>query len=453
MRVCIQQSLGTGYPRCLLPKWHGAFRSSHPPFSPVCRPTLQSQRHPSITRRAAMSSSPLLGTTLPMAARYKPEQFYPANIGEVFNGRYQALCKIGYGTTSTVWLARDLQTSEGPSAYVSLKIYTNGYVRGDELAVLQHINTVSAETTHPGHQDIRKLLASFEIKGPHGVHMCLVQQALGMSLHGLLQFIPTRSLSLELLKPFLRQCLFGLDFLHTTAGIIHTVNGGSDLQPKNLLFPVDSPLVFSDLEEDEIKNPSARKVLSDRVIYQTKELPRPRRGFPLICDFGEARFMNKDGHPHTDDIMPDLLRPPEVVMRMAWDEKVDIWSIAPLTWHLVSPRPLFDRRNPETGEPDDRFMIAHLGALLGPPPPEFRRRSAVCQSFWDENGKWTDAVPMPELTLEDLSTGIIGENKAGYLQFLRRILRWLPEERPTVRELIVDPWLMEVLERKKAAGG
>ncbi|EFW13402.1 hypothetical protein D8B26_000006 [Coccidioides posadasii str. Silveira] len=397
MRVCIQRSLGTGYPRCLLPKWHGAFRSSHPPFSPVCRPTLQSQRHPSIARRAAMSSSPLLGTTLPMAARsfptsgfeqldptdpieeellpgYKPEQFYPANIGEVFNGRYQALCKIGYGTTSTVWLARDLQTSEGPSAYVSLKIYTNGYVRGDELAVLQHINTVSAETTHPGHQDIRKLLASFEIKGPHGVHMCLVQQALGVSLHGLLQFIPTRSLSLELLKPFLRQCLFGLDFLQTTAGIIHT-----DLQPKNLLFPVDSPLIFSDLEEDEIKNPSARKVLSDRV-------------------------------------------------------------------------PLFDRRNPETGEPDDRFMIAHLGALLGPPPPEFRRRSAVCQSFWDENGKWTDAVPMPELTLEDLSTGIIGENKAGYLQFLRRILRWLPEERPTGRELIVDPWLMEGLGGRRQRG-
>lgn len=40
---------------------------------------------------------------------YEPEQFYPARIGEIFNGRYHAVCKIGYGTTSTVWLARDLQ--------------------------------------------------------------------------------------------------------------------------------------------------------------------------------------------------------------------------------------------------------------------------------------------------------------------------------------------------------
>lgn len=59
------------------------------------------------------------------------------------------------------------------------------------------------------------------------------------------------------------------------------------------------------------------------------------------------------------------------------------------TWHLVSPRPLFDRRDPETGEPDDRFMIAQLGALLGPPSSEFRRRSPVCQSFWDEIGNQT----------------------------------------------------------------
>lgn len=28
---------------------------------------------------------------------------------------------------------------------------------------------------------------------------------------------------------------------------------------------------------------------------------------------------------------------------------------------------------------------------------------------------------------------------------MRRILRWLPEERPTTEELMFDPWLMEGL--------
>lgn len=39
---------------------------------------------------------------------YEPKRFYPAHLGEVLNGRYQIATKLGYGTNSTVWLARDL---------------------------------------------------------------------------------------------------------------------------------------------------------------------------------------------------------------------------------------------------------------------------------------------------------------------------------------------------------
>jgi hypothetical protein len=41
--------------------------------------------------------------------KFKKRQYYPANIGEVFNSRYQIIGKLGLGSTSTVWLARDLQ--------------------------------------------------------------------------------------------------------------------------------------------------------------------------------------------------------------------------------------------------------------------------------------------------------------------------------------------------------
>lgn len=36
-------------------------------------------------------------------------RYYPVNIGDVFRSRYQIIGKLGYGITSTVWLARDLQ--------------------------------------------------------------------------------------------------------------------------------------------------------------------------------------------------------------------------------------------------------------------------------------------------------------------------------------------------------
>ena len=41
---------------------------------------------------------------------YDPKRFYLTYLGEVFNSRYQVATKLGYGTNSTVWLARDLYT-------------------------------------------------------------------------------------------------------------------------------------------------------------------------------------------------------------------------------------------------------------------------------------------------------------------------------------------------------
>ena len=40
---------------------------------------------------------------------FKAGQYYPANIGDVYDGKYQVLGKLGFGSTSTVWLARNLQ--------------------------------------------------------------------------------------------------------------------------------------------------------------------------------------------------------------------------------------------------------------------------------------------------------------------------------------------------------
>lgn len=40
---------------------------------------------------------------------FKTGRYYPVNIGEVFTSRYQVVSKLGFGSTSTVWLARDLR--------------------------------------------------------------------------------------------------------------------------------------------------------------------------------------------------------------------------------------------------------------------------------------------------------------------------------------------------------
>lgn len=40
---------------------------------------------------------------------YKALQYYPTRIGEIIRERYQVIGKLGYGSTSTAWLARDMK--------------------------------------------------------------------------------------------------------------------------------------------------------------------------------------------------------------------------------------------------------------------------------------------------------------------------------------------------------
>lgn len=35
--------------------------------------------------------------------------YYPAKIGQVLHSKYQIVGKLGYGTTSTVWMCQDLR--------------------------------------------------------------------------------------------------------------------------------------------------------------------------------------------------------------------------------------------------------------------------------------------------------------------------------------------------------
>lgn len=40
---------------------------------------------------------------------YVASRYYPVRLGEILQDRYQIVGKLGYGTSSTVWLARDLR--------------------------------------------------------------------------------------------------------------------------------------------------------------------------------------------------------------------------------------------------------------------------------------------------------------------------------------------------------
>jgi serine/threonine-protein kinase SRPK3 len=84
-------------------------------------------------------------------------------------------------------------------------------------------------------------------------------------------------------------------------------------------------------------------------------------------------------------------------------------------------------------------------ALLAPPPRDLLERGSWSDSFFDESGEFTADVEIPTTSLEEEMKSLEGEEKSSFLKFLRRMLRWRPEDRATAGELVEEPWIRRSL--------
>ena len=51
-------------------------------------------------------------------------------------------------------------------------------------------------------------------------------------------------------------------------------------------------------------------------------------------------------------------------------------------------------------------------------------------------------APVPSVSLETLETRLTGEEKELFLTFIRSMLKWMPEERKTAKQLLEQPFLL-----------
>ncbi|KAG6834277.1 hypothetical protein H0H93_010730, partial [Arthromyces matolae] len=160
------------------------------------------------------ASEPIEEETIP---GYVAERYYPTRIGETLRSRYQIVGKLGYGVTSTVWLARDLTGCR----HVALKIFVRSSTLGqcNELAAYRRME--NGPVFHPGRQLVRSLLDSFTITGPDGEHQCLVHPPLWGSLQDLMDARGTECLTKEIVSTSIARLVHALDFVHKCK-IIHT---------------------------------------------------------------------------------------------------------------------------------------------------------------------------------------------------------------------------------------
>uniref|UniRef100_A0A8C2B1M0 non-specific serine/threonine protein kinase n=1 Tax=Cyprinus carpio TaxID=7962 RepID=A0A8C2B1M0_CYPCA len=162
--------------------------------------------------------------------------YHHVKIGDLFNGRYHVIRKLGWGHFSTVWFAWDIQGKR----FVAMKVvksaehYTETAL--DEIKLLRAVR--NTDQNDPSREKVVQLLDDFKISGVNGTHVCMVFEVLG---HHLLKWIIKsnyQGLPLPCVKSIIRQVLQGLDYLHTKCKIIHT-----DIKPENILMDVNEAYV------------------------------------------------------------------------------------------------------------------------------------------------------------------------------------------------------------------
>ncbi|KAK3324416.1 kinase-like domain-containing protein [Cercophora scortea] len=364
-----------------------------------------------------------------MFDEFKSGQYYPVNIGDVYESKYQVLGKLGFGSTSTVWLARHLQEH----SHVALKVYTREGADNDEFEMYGIIS--KANPSHPGYGHVRTALDRFVLQGPSGDHPCLVQKPMWDSWRDFLFRNPTHRFTEDLLKAGLTHVLLALDYLHTECKIVHT-----DIKADNILQEIVDNRLLDEFTQAELQMPSPRKFVNGAPVYMSRRFGIPRKfGGVVLSDFGAAVRGNlKRNH----SAQPNVYRSPEVMLKAAWSYPADIWNLGAMIWDVYEDKHMFYGQDPKENKYMTRAHLAEVTGMLGLAPLDLVQRGVRSKEFFTEDGKWKADVPIPEgMSLEASEENLEGENKRMFLNFMRGMLQWRPEDRKTAKELLDDPWL------------
>ncbi|KAG6315260.1 hypothetical protein E4U22_007998 [Claviceps purpurea] len=393
--------------------------------------------------------------------------FHPTQPGQILDGRFKAIAKLGYGRGSTVWLAENLSFRRWPKSrlprYVTIKITALDIDDADEIAFLKLIS--SANPSHEGVKHIRVLLDVFDLQGEYGTHACLIFEPMGETLYQFQRGLPGARFQLRHFKAYMYMLLQALDYLHTECRLIHT-----DIKDDNIMV---FHMTDSDIKPFAkfCKASAQSKYIRDedgRVTYLSHDEIIGSRGkpWPRLADFNTCFPLLPDDLCHTAPIQSHLYRAPEVLLGLPWSYKVDIWNLGLMMWNLVQDTDLFEKPIGDDGEYDAHVHLAQMATRMGAPPRLLIERERLCRGnkqssivtspngkecetmnqywggpFFDDDGCMIrkDLIEEGKM-LPQLLTDLTEKDKIQFLALAADMIQWLPESRKSASELLKHPF-------------
>ncbi|KKK24204.1 hypothetical protein P175DRAFT_0508759 [Aspergillus ochraceoroseus IBT 24754] len=390
---------------------------------------------------------------------YQPGGYHPIMVGDVLHGRYYIADKLGFGGYSTVWLAQDTHLKR----YVAVKVnIADSCPRETKALKALSAPLPSSSPTHPGHCLVPALLDEFQVQGPNGKHTCYTVTPAQCNLR---EISFSRLFPLEVARALSYGLAQAVAYTHSQ-GYVH-----GDIHLSNIL--VKLPSSFDDLSIQQLYEKYGEPETIPVTRCGGKPLPpnAPAEAVvplflgkyaekfslsdahPLLSDFGEAFSPASEARLGQDCHTPPAFRAPEAKFesQTPLSYPSDIWSLATAIWEIIGMKAVFSTDFVH----EDEIVSQHID-VLGPMPLDWWQRWEGRPEYFDEYGcpiesyrenRWPSLEESFEIGVQKwrrkLGDGIEEDEKAAFLDLIRRMLSFRPEERPTAEEVLKSEWMVK----------
>ncbi|XP_022726189.1 uncharacterized protein LOC111282387 [Durio zibethinus] len=321
---------------------------------------------------------------------FEEDKNFHVVLNSVIAGRYHVTEYLGSAAFSKAIQAHDLHTGMD----VCVKIIKNNKdffdQSLDEIKLLKYVNKHDPADKH----HILRLYDYFYYRE----HLLIVCELLKANLYEFHKFNRESGGEVYFTMPRLQsitiQCLEALQFLHGL-GLIHC-----DLKPENVLVKS-----YSRCEVKVIDLGSS--------CFETDHL----------CSYVQSRSY----------------RAPEVILRLPYDKKIDIWSLGCILAELCTGNVLFQNDSPAT-------LLARVIGIIGPIEQDMLAKGRDTYKFFTKNhmlyernqetNKLEYLIPKKTSLRHRLPMG-----DQGFIDFVAHLLEVNPKKRPSAAEALKHPWL------------